>query len=95
MSFAINEEYRCLRDEIAKRIELRYQIIILNITAFGFIMAIAFQSSRPALILILYPILNLLLTYSWIHNTLTIKLLIGNNLSHHIMIAIIGTLLSI
>ena len=72
----VAEEYKSLRDEILKRIEIRYALRALAITALGAI--VAFALNRPdhkeaAIILLLSPFLVLCLAASWAHNTYEIN----------------------
>ena len=65
-------EYNTLRAEILKRIELRYQLLAITITAFGAILAFGSQLKSPILIF-LYPILALCSMIIWLSNKYDIE----------------------
>jgi hypothetical protein len=60
-------EYTSLREEILKRIELRYQLLTIIITAFGAILAFGSQL-KSAILIFLYPLLALCSMIIWLSN---------------------------
>ena|SRR2546421_12313620 len=65
-------EYSALRDEILKRIELRFQIASLALIALATLIGVGFQNHDAAIIL-LYPILALFLLSAHISNSFEVQ----------------------
>jgi uncharacterized membrane protein YfcA len=65
-------QYNALREEILKRVELRYQIVSLTLIVFGTTLSFGLQAHSSSTVL-LYPIIALFLAASWIHNGFGIK----------------------
>jgi len=61
-------EYSALRDEVLKRVALRYQILRLAVITTGVILALGLRDDVSTKVLLLYPILALFLATDWIHN---------------------------
>ena len=59
------EEYKTLRDEILRRLEIRTRVIDLTVLGSGAVWAAAFQSTSLAPALFVYPLLVLFLTLGW------------------------------
>jgi hypothetical protein len=66
-------EYKALRDEIVKRIELQNQIFPVLLVAFGTIITVGVQSQNGGLIILLYPIIALFLSFAWVSQTEAIQ----------------------
>jgi hypothetical protein len=64
----VTAEYNTLREEILKRVETRYQLLSLSVTALGALLAFGSETKNATLIL-LYPVLALCLAISWLSNT--------------------------
>jgi hypothetical protein len=64
----VTTEYNSLREEILKRVEIRYQLIALTVTAFGALLAFGSQT-KNAYPILFYPVLALCLAISWRSNT--------------------------
>ena len=65
------DEYRSLRDEIVKRIEIQHQLLSLALIAPGTVLAIGFQT-RNASLMLLYPMLGMFLSAVWLANSFAI-----------------------
>ena len=75
----VTAEYNTLREEILKRVETRYQLLSLSVTALAALLAFGSETKNATLIL-LYPVLALCLAISWLSNSHDIW-----NLSDYIM----------
>lgn len=71
ISSAKIEEYKYLKSETLKRIEFRYKSINLILIAAGTFISIGSQQ-KSALILLIYPVISLFLTFSWVHNGISL-----------------------
>lgn len=60
-------EYKALRDEIVKRIELRQHVIIATVTLAGVLLSIGMRW-RSTMIVMLYPPIATLLAIAWVHH---------------------------
>lgn len=60
------EEYRMLRADIQQRINFRFQIFNLLLVVLGLVWSVGLDKGN-AYILLIYPVLGLFLTLSWIH----------------------------
>ncbi|MBV6452204.1 MAG: hypothetical protein MHPDNHAH_02959 [Anaerolineales bacterium] len=69
----ILEEYKALRAEIIKRIEIRYQVINYLLIVSGTFLSVGIQPTISPSILLIYPLLAMFLAYSWAHNGLVIR----------------------
>jgi hypothetical protein len=65
-------EYNTLREEILKRIEIRYQLLTITITAFGAILAFGSQL-KSAILIFLYPLLAVCSVIIWLSNRYDIE----------------------
>jgi hypothetical protein len=80
LRFAVEVEYRALRDEILKRIELRQQHIALTLTIAGAFLGFGLTTAAVALV---YPLLATFLAYGWAQNDVRIRQLAAYIRSHH------------
>ena len=64
-------EYKALRNEIVKRIELRQHIVIAAVTIAGALSGIGVQWNN-AMVVMLYPLLGVLLAIAWTHHDMSI-----------------------
>jgi hypothetical protein len=64
---AVLAEYNSMRNEVIKRIELRYQIINLSLVISGVLFTTGFNSKQASVFLI-YPFISSLLFSLWLHN---------------------------
>lgn len=60
-------EYRELRAEIVKRIDIQHQLISIAVIAPGTLLAVGIQS-HSALLVLLYPVFAMFLSAAWSHN---------------------------
>ena len=60
-------EYRELRAEIVKRIDIQHQLISIAVIAPGTLLTVGIQS-RSGLLILLYPIFAMFLAAAWSHN---------------------------
>jgi hypothetical protein len=65
-------EFEKLKEEVLKRIEIRFQLIALAIVAPGTIIAVGLQT-RNATLMLLYPILSMFLTGAYASNEHQVK----------------------
>src|SRR6266516_570118 len=65
-------EYNTLREEILKRIEIRYQLLTITVTAFGAILSFGSQL-KNAILIFLYPLLALCSMIIWLSNKYDIE----------------------
>ncbi len=70
-------EYQALREEILKRVELRYQLLNILMTAAAGFLAFGSQEQIPSTVLLVYPLMALFLTAGWVHNGHTIEHIAG------------------
>jgi 8-oxo-dGTP diphosphatase len=70
---ALLAEYNVLRDEVLKRIELRYQSLNLAIAATGLFVGAVAGGFVPPITLLLYPPLALCITIAWTHSDIRIS----------------------
>src|SRR5215472_17257292 len=68
----VNTEYKALRDEIVKRIEIEHRILSLSLIGLGAVLTTGLETQRATPILI-YPMLNLALTFVWLSNAVRIN----------------------
>jgi len=61
-------EYAALRDEILKRVEIRFQLTSLTIIIAGTLITAGLQKDMPASVILVYPILCVFLASSWVHH---------------------------
>jgi 8-oxo-dGTP diphosphatase len=66
-------EYGALREEVLKRIELRYQSLNLAIAATGLFVGAVAGGLVPPITLLLYPPLALCITIAWSHSDIRIS----------------------
>lgn len=59
-------EYAALRDEIVKRIEIRCQLLVLTLAAFGVLLSVGVEKDVPEALLV-YPLLALCMAIEWMH----------------------------
>jgi hypothetical protein len=65
---ALLEEYKTLRNDIQQRIQFRFQIFGLLLVAMGALFPLGLQGEAPsAMPLLIYLIIAMLLTLSWVH----------------------------
>src|SRR2546421_10550094 len=64
------EQYISLRNEIEKRIEIRQQILALNLLVAGTFLTVGVQPNVPEVVLLFYPIIAMFLAALWEHNDL-------------------------
>lgn len=67
-------EYKALRDEIVKRIELQYQFMYLALIVLGTTLGLGLQARASSLVLI-YPLIAPFLAVAWVFNDYMIRLL--------------------
>ena len=65
-------EYGSLRSEIAKRVELRQQVLLALLSIAGVFFSIGVQPGISGLTVLVYPIIALFLAAAWTHNDLRI-----------------------
>ena len=68
----VSEEYKALRDEIVKRIEIDHRILSLSLIALGAVLTAGLETQRAIPILI-YPVLELALVFVWVSNSVRIN----------------------
>lgn len=66
-------EYSALRNEVLKRLELRYQTIRLTLIIAGIFLTLGLRDEISERVLLVYPILALFLATSWIHHGFAIS----------------------
>jgi hypothetical protein len=66
------EQFNSLRDEIGRRIDIRQQIMALNLIIAGTLFTLGVQPGIPETILLFYPLLAMFLAALWAHNDLRI-----------------------
>ena len=67
-------EFTSLREELVKRIEIRFRILYFSFIVAGTILTFGFQQGDDAsLIILLYPNLAIFLALAWVHNDLRIE----------------------
>ncbi|HJT59523.1 MAG TPA: hypothetical protein VJ761_23645 [Ktedonobacteraceae bacterium] len=66
------EQYRSLRSEIEKRIDIRQQIMALTLLVAGTFLTVGVQSGVPAVVLLFYPVIAMFLGAIWEHNDLRV-----------------------
>lgn len=59
-------EYAALRNEIVKRIEIRHQLLVLMLAAFGILLPLGVEKEVVEALLI-YPLLVLCMAFEWMH----------------------------
>lgn len=65
---ALLEEYKTLRNDIQRPIQFRFQIFSLLLIAMGALFPLGLQGEAPsAMPLLIYPIIAMFLTLSWVH----------------------------
>lgn len=64
-------EYKALRDEIVKRIELRQQVVIASATIAGAFLAIGVQWEKTMVVMV-YPFIASFLVIAWGHHDISI-----------------------
>ena len=79
----ILSEYTALRGEILSRIGTRNQIITFTIVILGALITFSMQKEVTAVIILLYPFLNMFLALGWAHNDYRV-----GQISHYIGIYI-------
>jgi hypothetical protein len=82
-------EYNTLRSEILQRIGFRFQLINLILIVAGTFLTAGVQPDIPASVLLVYPLLSLFLTASWVHNGIVLAQ-IGRYIKDHIESKITG-----
>lgn len=69
-----SETYVGLRNEIVKRLDIRYQLINYNLAAFAALLALGLNStSDTPTMLFVYPMVSAGLTAAWVDNHLRLK----------------------
>lgn len=86
ISPGLEMQYRAVKDEILKRIELRHQIIVLCLRIAGIILGLGITNAAVALT---YAPLATFLAAGWVHNNLRIRQL-SRYVSSHIESALPG-----
>lgn len=66
------EQYRSLRSEIEKRIDIRQQILALTLLVAGTFLTVGVQPAVPAVVLLFYPVIAMFLGAIWEHNDLRV-----------------------
>ena len=66
------EEYRSLRSEIEKRIDIRQQILALTLLVAGTFLTVGVQPAVPGVVLLFYPVIAMFLGATWEHNDLRV-----------------------
>jgi hypothetical protein len=66
------EEYRSLRSEIEKRIDIRQQILALTLLVAGTFLTVGVQPAVPEVVLLFYPVIAMFLGAIWEHNDLRV-----------------------
>ena len=66
------EQYRSLRSEIEKRIDIRQQILALTLLVAGTFLTVGVQPNVPAVVLLFYPVIAMFLGAIWEHNDLRV-----------------------
>lgn len=61
-------EYKALREEIVKRIELEHAVLNLTLVATGALFSVGLQAAVPTSVLLIYPMLALFLAAEWMHH---------------------------
>lgn len=65
---ALLEEYKTLRNDIQQRIQFRFQVFGLLLVAMGALFPLGLQGKSPSpMPLLIYPIVAMFLTLSWVH----------------------------
>jgi hypothetical protein len=65
-------EYGALRDELLRRVEIRYQLVLAALVGAGTFLSLGVQFKAAAVVL-LFPVLVALLAASWASNDVAIK----------------------
>jgi hypothetical protein len=68
-------EYNALRQEILKRLEIRYQILNIVLVAAGAMLAVGTQPEVPPSLLLIFPLFSLALFASWLRNSSGVRLM--------------------
>jgi hypothetical protein len=66
-------EYAALRDEVLKRIEFQNQILNLTLIILGTFVSVGYQLSNGPVILLIYPLIACILSFSWEQHNLRIR----------------------
>ena len=66
------EQYRSLRSEIEKRIDIRQQILALTLLVAGTFLTVGVQPAVPEVVLLFYPVIAMFLGAIWEHNDLRV-----------------------
>ena len=66
------EQYRSLRSEIEKRIDIRQQILALTLLVAGTFLTVGVQPVVPGVVLLFYPVIAMFLGATWEHNDLRV-----------------------
>jgi len=66
------EQYRSLRSEIEKRIDIRQQILALTLLVAGTFLTVGVQPGVPGVVLLFYPVIAMFLGAIWEHNDLRV-----------------------
>jgi hypothetical protein len=67
----ITEEYKALRDEILKRVDIRYQLVNFTLITAAALFSAGLQPSVTPSVLLVYPLLSMFLAAGWIQNNRT------------------------
>lgn len=66
------EEYKALRDEILKRLDVRYQLVNLTLVIIATLFSAGLQPNVAPSVLLLYPIVGMFLSAGWVQNNYTL-----------------------
>lgn len=66
-------EYSSMREEIIKRLELEAQLVNLTLIVVGAFFSLGIQSSKLAVILLVYPLIAMFLASGWAYNDRRIR----------------------